>query len=156
MLKLAKVKRLASRPVLDNEKFQIDVDTVSAIVSNRLHVMSDYARSVIRPTFKQEQSRVKPASRPLLKRIKQMLYAPQFSMDDVSVRHLEELLNEHEALRIVYEFKQKLQQIWQEKSASHEALKQSLQEWCRQAEASGVESLREFSFSLRRYSLAVA
>jgi len=49
-----------------------------------------------------------------------------------------------------------LQAIWQERTASHERLMQSLQEWCREAEASGIRALQEFAKTLPMYSVKPA
>jgi stearoyl-CoA desaturase (delta-9 desaturase) len=46
-----------------------------------------------------------------------------------------------------------LQAIWQERTASHERLRQSLQEWCREAEESGIRALQEFARTLPMYSV---
>nr|MDJ0862362.1 transposase [Gammaproteobacteria bacterium] len=56
-------------------------------------------------------------------------------------------------LQTVYEFKQQLQAIWNQRSASQEKLLQALQDWCRKAEATGIRSLVEFAQTLRSYSL---
>lgn len=41
--------------------------------------------------------------------------------------------------------------IWEKTNASRDQLVQSLQEWCKQAEASGVRALEELSVRVRRY-----
>ncbi|NVK30233.1 MAG: fatty acid desaturase, partial [Gammaproteobacteria bacterium] len=40
---LAKVRRVAPAPTVDSAKSQIDIETVKALISSRLHVMQDYA-----------------------------------------------------------------------------------------------------------------
>ena len=71
-------------------------------------------------------------------------------------KRLESALSESHALQTVYQYKMRLQAIWQERSASHERLLQSLQEWCREAEASGIRALQEFARTLPMYSVKPA
>jgi stearoyl-CoA desaturase (delta-9 desaturase) len=44
--------------------------------------------------------------------------------------------------------------LWERSSASKEQLLRQLQDWCRRAEASGVQALVDFSSRLRSYALA--
>ncbi|MGH8592306.1 MAG: DesA/ISL3 alpha bundle tail domain-containing protein [Gammaproteobacteria bacterium] len=43
--------------------------------------------------------------------------------------------------------------MWQEKTATQEALHSALQDWCRRAEQTGIRALVEFAHSLRGYTL---
>jgi stearoyl-CoA desaturase (delta-9 desaturase) len=63
---------------------------------------------------------------------------------------LTELLQRYEVLRAVVEFRDRLQQVWNDSNQTH-ALQQ-LREWCAQAEASGIRSLGEFAQRLRAYA----
>lgn len=154
LFRLAEVKKLAPRPKFNLYKQNIDTDTVKAVISNRMHIMSDYAKRVISQVYKEEHLKASPAARPLLKRVQQMLNVPEISIDPLHHKHIQELLENNEALKIVYEYRQRLQAIWLEKSASYEKLIHDLQEWCRQAEHSGIKSLEDFAQNLRAYSLA--
>ena len=55
-LRLARVKKLAPKPVILSCKDRIDMDTVRAVVLNRLNVMADYARTVVLPVLRQEKA----------------------------------------------------------------------------------------------------
>jgi stearoyl-CoA desaturase (delta-9 desaturase) len=55
-----------------------------------------------------------------------------------------------------YHYKRKLQAIWQERTATREGLVKALQDWCREAEASGIRALQEFARTLPAYSLSPA
>jgi stearoyl-CoA desaturase (delta-9 desaturase) len=66
------------------------------------------------------------------------------------------MLQEYHRLETVYQFRQQLQEIWSRAWSSQEAPLQALQEWCRQAEQSGIKALEEFAFTLRGYSLQQA
>ena len=150
---LAKVKKLAPIPMFNNDKPLIDYDTVSAVITNRLHVMADYAREVMGDVYKDEMRKANVRHRRLLRRSRKLLIRADSLLDSNAQQHLEKILADSETLKVVYEYRQRLQDIWQEKSASRESLVQHLQEWCRQAEETGIEALEEFALGLRAYTL---
>jgi len=147
------VKKLAPTPVFNNDKPLIDDDTVSAVISNRLHVMSDYAREVMGDVYKEEMRKANVTRRKLLRRGRKLLHRADSLLDSNAQARLENILAQSDTLKVVYEFRQCLQNIWQEKSATRESLVKHLQEWCRQAEETGIEALEEFSRNIRAYTL---
>lgn len=153
---LAKVKKLASKPAIAPEKSSIDMDTVKAVINHRLHVFSHYARDVVGQVYREELAKADSYSRDLLKRGKRLLIRDETQMDHRSRSKLQAVLQRNDTLEIVYRYKQQLRQLWQEKTASHEALLQSLQDWCQRAEATGIQALQDFARSLRSYSLQPA
>lgn len=152
-IRMARIKKIAPRIVVDKYKFEIDIDTVKAVISNRLHVMSRYTKIVVSRVYKDEKIRADKYKRKLLKRGRHFITIPEFRLDDASRERLNELLRYSDTMQVVYEFSQRLQLLWAEKSASHEHLLQSLREWCEQAEATGIEALEEFAGNLRTYTL---
>lgn len=153
---LAKVKKLAPKPMLNSDNPLIDYDTVSAVITNRLHVMSDYAREVIGDVYKDEMRKANVSRKKLLRRGRKLLSRADNLLDTTSQERLQNLLEQNDTLKIVYVYRQRLQTIWQEKSATRESLVQHLQEWCRQAEETGIEALEEFSRNIRAYTLQPA
>ncbi|MGI9227850.1 MAG: DesA/ISL3 alpha bundle tail domain-containing protein, partial [Gammaproteobacteria bacterium] len=71
-------------------------------------------------------------------------------------KHLQELLQNSETLKTVYEFRTRLQELWNQTYASHERLIQAILQWCKEAEATGIKVLQEFAQSLRGYALQPA
>jgi stearoyl-CoA desaturase (delta-9 desaturase) len=65
---------------------------------------------------------------------------------------LRERLDRYEVLRTVIEFRDRLQQLWDETTASHGRAPEQLRELCIQAETSGILALREFALRLRTYA----
>ena len=149
---LAKVKKVASRPAIAPDKANVDLDTVKAVINHRLHVLSHYARDVVGEVYRDEMKKADSYTRDLLKRTKRLLIRDEAQMDNQSRDTLQAVLERNDTLEVVYRYKQKLRALWQQKSASHEALMQSLQEWCQQAEATGIKALEDFARSLRAYS----
>ncbi len=150
---LARVKKVAPVPRVMQSKNRIDVDTLSAVISSRLYLMSDYGRKVIRRVYREEHAKAARSGRIVLRRLRRILNRPQFQLDAESQQVLEKLLNENDALKAVYEFRQRLQALWQSGTRSEETLLHELQEWCHQAEASGIEALEDFVEMLRGYTL---
>jgi len=66
------------------------------------------------------------------------------------------MLNHSQSLRVIYEKRLALQQIWGRTSANGHDMLQALREWCAQAEASGIKALQDFAATLRTYSLQPA
>lgn len=155
-LGMAKVKKLAPKPQFNNDNPMIDDDTVSAVISNRWHVMSDYAHEVISDVYRDEMRKANVAGRKIMRRGKKLMSRADSLLDSNARQRLEHILAENETLKEVYEFKQRLQEIWQEKTATRESLVKNLQDWCRQAEATGIEALQVFSRNIRAYTLQPA
>lgn len=155
-LGLARVRKLAPRLIIDVNKRRMDLDTVRAVVANRLHVTADYARVVVKKVYKEEKLKATVAKRKLLTSSRKLLSRHESLMDAGAKRKLEELFDQSEALQTVHEFGQRLQRLWQEQSANYEKMLEALQEWCHQAEASGIEVLQEFAVKLRGYTLQQA
>jgi len=153
LLGLARVKKVAPRPVIIDGKLSIDRDTVRAVVANRMHVMANYAREVIRPVLKQERQQAEDSCKRTLRRARALLTRETSLIDEAARQRLDSLLEQFSNLRVVYHYRQQLQSVWARKATSQESLIKALQDWCLQAEATGISSLEEFARRLRGYSL---
>jgi stearoyl-CoA desaturase (delta-9 desaturase) len=152
-LGLVKVKKLAPKPVVIPGKSTIDIDTVRAVVVNRLHVMADYFNHVMVPVLREEVSAGMSASRRGLRQVRQLLLREASTMDPADRSNLNKLLQDHSTLRTVYEYRDRLQGVWNRAATNHENLMRGLQEWCSQAEATGIKYLQEFARQIRGYAL---
>ncbi len=152
-LRLAKVKKLAPTPHIVTGKERVDMDTLRAVFANRLNVMSNYAREVLLPVLRQEYRCRDGACRKRLRLARRLLVRNPVIMDDNSRGVLDGVLARFANLRTVYQYRERLQGIWNRSATSHEHLLQALQEWCQQAEATGVQALQDFARQLRGYSL---
>ena len=151
-LGLAKIRRVAPRPHFDEHKKAMDVETVKAIISSRLHVMESYARSVIKPVHATElkatvehRQTIRQAGRDLIK--------VDHLLDEAGRLRVAAALAVSESLQTTYELQGQLQAIWHKAGANQEVLLHALQEWCKRAEATGIESLEEFAARLQGYEL---
>jgi len=93
--------------------------------------------------------------RVLLRRARRLMRRESSLLNDSAKAQLKRALDISPSLSDVYAMKQKLQTIWA-KPNNLDGLLQALEEWCRAAEASGIEALQEFSNRLRRYQMAPA
>ncbi len=153
LLRLAKVRRRAPQPTRLTDKDKIDLETAKAIISSKLHVMADYTKRVTLPTFQDELSSIDTRYQKLIRQMRTALVREDSRLKPLHRKYLQELLQNSEALQTVYEFRRKLQELWNETYASHERLIQAIIQWCKEAEVTGIKVLQEFAQSLRSYAL---
>lgn len=146
-LKLARVKRVAPRPEHVPGKLSIDIHTLQALVMNRFLVMAQYSKRVVKPVFYQQQIK----NSKLLAHFNRepSLLAPQ------ERDKLKDLLSTNKSMQVVYQFKEQLQQLWQQSSLKDNDLVEALQTWCKEAEQTGIGALKEFSDYIRGLSVAL-
>lgn len=152
-LGLAKVKKLPPKLAMEEGKLQVDIDTVKAVISNRFQVMSNYYKIVIRPILKHEKSTSieTKEDKKLFQRAGSLLRREDKLLTTKAKTRLQSLLEAREQLRVVYSYKQSLQNVWLKTASSQKELIEALQQWCRQAEESGLEVLRQFAQQLKGY-----
>ena len=151
-LHLARVRRVPPKTAIDTTKIHVDMDTLTAVVTNRFQVMARYGREVLARVYRDEKRRASGRARELFRRTRRLLVRNESLIDTRARQRLESLLSANARLDTVYRFKQKLQQIWQMSAVSNDHLLKALQEWCRQAEETGIRSLQDFARALRGYS----
>jgi stearoyl-CoA desaturase (delta-9 desaturase) len=150
---LARVKKVAPQTFFQPGKRTVDLETVRAVVRNRLGVMAVYARDVLLPVFREELASADQSCKRMFRQARRLVVREPALMDDSSRSRLADLLKSHERLATVYQYRERLQAIWNRQATSHDHLVKALQEWCVQAEASGIKALQEFAQRLRGYTL---
>jgi stearoyl-CoA desaturase (Delta-9 desaturase) len=151
---LAKVIRTAPEPARVEPR-RVDLETLRAVIVNRMHVLREYSRKVTLPVLRAERARDGSESR-LKRGVRKLLVRHPRLLDETGAQRLKEILDHNPALRTVHEFRERLQQLWSGANASNERLLGQLKDWCAQAEASGVKVLQDFAMSLRGYALQSA
>jgi stearoyl-CoA desaturase (delta-9 desaturase) len=152
-LGLARVKKVAPKPIIDPTKQAVDKDTLVAIITHRFQVMARYTRCVIVPVLKEEIQRGDESCRSAYRRARAWLVRDDALVNETARRRLEKLLEGNSRINTVYQYKQRLQALWGRSAVTQEALLQSLQDWCKQAEATGIKALQDFARSLKGYTL---
>jgi stearoyl-CoA desaturase (delta-9 desaturase) len=147
-LGLAKVRWVAPRVRRQKRPRELDADTAQALFTNRMHVLRDYARRVVLPVCR-DLARGEPRGAVPPSTAKLLIRHPALLADEAR-RVLGDLLARYEVLRRVVEFREGLQQMWNEATGSHSVTQ--LREWCVRAEASGIRALREFAVALPTYT----
>jgi stearoyl-CoA desaturase (delta-9 desaturase) len=154
-LGLAKVIRIAPQAPAPEKapRKHVDLETVRAVIVNRMHVLRDYSRSVTIPVFR-EQMRV--AGTNLSRRAKKLLVREPVLLDVNAKSKLQQVLETNPALQTVHEFRERLRVLWSGANMSNESLLQHLKDWIAQAEASGISVLQDFAARLRGYAMQPA
>jgi len=155
-LRLARIKKVAPKAIISRDKHSIDLDTVTAVVRNRFHILTLYGRRVILPVLREELHRADESCRKLFRRARKPLVREDIVLDAEAGETLNAALSQSESLETVYQFKQQLKALWERSAASQDKLLQNLQDWCQQAEQTGIHALQEFARSLRGYALQPA
>jgi stearoyl-CoA desaturase (delta-9 desaturase) len=151
-LGLAKVIRVAPQapaPVKEPRK-HVDLETVRAVIVNRMHVLRDYSRSVTIPVFREQ---LRSAGGNLSRRVKKLLVREPVLLDHSAQSKLQQVLATNQTLQTVHEFRERLRVLWSGANMSNDKLLQHLKDWIAQAEASGISVLQDFAVRLRGYAM---
>ena len=151
---LAHVKKVAPKLLVGNDAV-CDLETLQAIVLSRYEVLTKYARS-LQQTCAEEIARLRAAHAVNVDRksVRRLLDSDARKLSAFDRERVKEMLSNSKKLETVYSMREDLTALWQRSSATKEQLVHELEDWCRRAEASGIDALQEFSLRLRRYRLA--
>ena len=146
----AKVKKVPPKLQLGAIRPVADEKTLEAVIANRYEVMAGYAREM-RRACKAEIAVLKARGHDLslLKSAKRWLHRDEDKVPEAARPQLAQARAEHPVLDKMVTMREELRQMWMNTSQSREQLALDLQAWCRRAEESGIEALRQFSFKLR-------
>ena len=140
-LGLAKVNRTI--PVLDSKDDSSEGALVQHVLYNKIQLIEKYCRQVINPVFKEDGANKKfPKAKKLLS-----MQLTAISADDNN--RINNLLAGCHNIKVVYEFRKKLEEICKTNKKSFSEINTSLQEWCKNAEDTGIDHLAAFSFWLK-------
>ncbi|AZP14634.1 DesA family fatty acid desaturase [Undibacterium parvum] len=151
---LAKVRKLAPEPKFAEIKAVIDMETLQAVITNRYDVMAKYTKS-LRRAWRDELDQLREKAlfeAGFLKSAKKLLQREPSKLEAPQKQQLSELLAHSNALKTMHEMRVELGFIWERSTVSREQLVQQLQDWCVRAEASGIQTLHDFSRRLRSYA----
>lgn len=151
---LATVKHVAPVARLAPVARAVDVRTVQQVIRHRYDVLANYAKS-IRRAYKEELRKLRqvaPQDARALKAMKSALNRDGRALRDAERVALTKALPLSRSLQTMYSMREELSALWSRSMATHEQLRGQLQDWCRRAEASGIEPLIEISTRLRSYA----
>ncbi len=152
---LATIRKVAPTVKWQIAKPLCDLDSLQAIITHRYDVMTRYVRST-RHEYTAELTKLKAGAH-LPQGLNLTLFRRWLHLEPADLgaddkAGLEQVLGKSERLQTVYRMRQELAAIWSRSTATREQLLEQLQAWCRRAEASGIQSLQDFSVRLRRYA----
>ncbi|MCX7114994.1 MAG: fatty acid desaturase [Gammaproteobacteria bacterium] len=151
-LGLAQVKKLPPQLKKNVLKRHIDLETVKALIANRLQVMANYYHQVIVPIVRIEKTRLLNRNeKRLLNAAKRLLIRSDRALSPPANAELQQVLSRFAQLKLVYQYGKNLQAIWMKTAKSQKDIVVALQNWCKQAEKSGLEVLEQFSFQIKQY-----
>jgi stearoyl-CoA desaturase (delta-9 desaturase) len=147
---LAKVKKVPPKLRLGSIKPVADEKTLEAVIANRYEVMAGYAREM-RRTCQDEIAalKAKGLDSGMLKAANRWLHRDDDKIPAAARPQLQQVRAAHPVLDKMVSMREELRQMWMNTNQSREQLAVDLQAWCRRAEESGIEALKQFSLRLR-------
>lgn len=147
---LARIKKVAPTPRLGGLRPEVDGKTVDAVITHRYDLLARYGKSLA-ATYRLELKRLRGKSR--FGGLKGWLTVDAQELPGELRQRLDALLAHSPTLATLYAMRQELSALWERSTASREQLQQQLQDWCRRAEASGIDQLQALSLRLRSYAV---
>ncbi|GAB3650753.1 DesA family fatty acid desaturase [Ramlibacter alkalitolerans] len=146
----ATVKKVPPKLRLGEIKPVADEKTLEAVIANRYEVMARYGREM-RRAAKTEIAALQAKGQDIaaLKAAKRWLHRDEERVPAAAKPQLARVRAEHPVLDQMASMREELRQMWLNTNHSREQLAADLQAWCRRAEESGIEALRQFSLKLR-------
>ena len=154
---LAKVLRVA--PALDvRPNINVpDADTMKALLAHRFQAMTDYQRNVLKPALREEAANAGARLRALLPRqLRKGMVDDGRWLNPDAREQLREWVDSRPRIRTLVEHRARLSEVLEARSHDAAERLRQLQAWCREAEASGIRALQEYSARLKGYSLQSA
>ena len=145
-LRLATVLRVAPQLDVRPNIATPDAETVRAMMVHRWQVATDYFKTVLKPQLKAE-------SESLPRRLRRALRSEGRWLDDARRQRMQDYVAARPQLQQLLEFRRRLMEIYEIKSADAAAKMDALKAWCHEAEASGIAALQEYTMRLKGYAL---
>jgi len=152
MMGLAEVKKVAPKLKIQNGKTHCDLATVQALATHRYEVVSKYAKSLRTTCAAEVRALKRNAVSVDWSALKRWLHIDTDALPANEREQRDRVLKQSNTLATVYTMRDELAGVWQRSTATKEQLVHQLEDWCRRAEASGIDALSNFSRRLRRYA----
>jgi stearoyl-CoA desaturase (Delta-9 desaturase) len=152
-LGLAKVLRVAPALEVRPDVTEPDAETLRAIMAHRFSVMKAYWKTVLVPAVQAEASAASASVVRLSGRLRRALANDGRWLDEPARAKLAALIEARPRLATVVEYRRRLAALLDRAGRGSAEVLAGLKEWCRDAEASGIQSLSEYAKALRGYAL---
>jgi stearoyl-CoA desaturase (delta-9 desaturase) len=149
--RLATILRTAPRLDIRPNIQVPDAETMKAIMVHRWQVATDYFSTVLKPQLKAEAGAMR-----LPRRLRRAMRSEGRWLDANRRERMQAYIAERPQLAQLLEFRRRLLAIYDIKSADAAAKMEALKAWCREAEATRIAALEQFSARLKGYALVPA
>jgi stearoyl-CoA desaturase (delta-9 desaturase) len=154
ILGMAKVRKVAPQMRTGNVRAVADNETLEAVIANRYEVMAKYARELRRACAVELRAlRAKGADNTpqgeALRVARRWLHRDIEKIPGHLQAQVADAAATSPALAKLVTMREELRALWTRTNVSAEQAVADLQVWCKKAEESGIEALREFSLKLR-------
>ncbi len=156
LLRLARVRRVAPTLVVAGTKQHVDADTLRAVLHARQRILTLYARNVIRPIVRSERRGGSGARRKVPRCVRKLMTREDIELDSSARATLDGVLRQSPLLETVYRYKRHLRELWTDPGRDRAERLRRLQDWCAEAERSGIKALEDFVRVLRSCTLRSA
>ena len=153
MLRLARIRRISPKIRITHSTQAINLNTLRAVVQDRYHILTLYGRKVIGPVVLSERRMNRGGARRLLQKARKLMTREDITLDAPALATLNEVLSRSQTLETVYRFKAQLKAVWTRTTNDGSMRLERLEQWCIEAERSGIKALEEFAYVLRGYAL---
>ena len=153
ILGLVKIKRLALNTIVEKTDKELDSETAYALLRSKIMVITNYTKKVIKPILKRESKAASNELKKLIKKSKNSFIRRPDRISNQSITDLQKIFDESVSLSVVYNFKNKLHDILNNKYKKLEKFKETIEDWRLEAKREGIDYLDEFSDSLKGYKI---
>ena len=132
----------------------VNEETLDAVITHRYDLMTTYGKAIrheFARTLEHHKQDHTAADKKTLRQASRWVAGDLDQIPAELRQPVNSVLAESPALTKMCAMRAQLVSIWEKTNASREQLVHSLQDWCKQAEASGVRALEELSVRVRRY-----
>jgi stearoyl-CoA desaturase (Delta-9 desaturase) len=152
-LGLAKVLRVApSLDVRPNIPMP-DTDTLKALLAHRFQAMTDYQRKVLAPALREEAKAAGEKLRALPRKLRKGLADDGRWLKPEAREQMQQWVSQRPRIKTLIEHRTRLAAVLESRSQNASDTLQQLQAWCREAEASGIQALQDFSARMKGYAV---
>ena len=153
-MRLAKVLRVAPALDLRPNVHLPDSETLKAVLTHRFRALTDYYRQVIIPTLRDEAAQASERVRAVPSRLRRALADGGRWLDGEGRARLQAMMERRPTLQTVLDYRARLLAALDQR-VPEQAL-HNLQQWVREAEASGIAVLQQYAARLSAYALPAA
>jgi stearoyl-CoA desaturase (Delta-9 desaturase) len=153
-VKLAKVLRVAPSMDVRPNIAVPDAETLKALLSHRFQAMTDYQRNVFVPALREEATLAGAKLRKLLpRRMRRGLVNDGRWLKPACRAELNSWVEQRPRIRVLVEHRARLSALLEARSNDAAERLTKLQQWCQEAEASGIAALQAYAARLKGYAL---